>query len=108
MDTITKEKLESIDFKDVLDFVFQNTTFEELMDDVFRTYSMWDIVDYIETKTPYICTSTDPQACVNVMNPVEALCREIQPKGIITKEAAKKLISDWIDTYQLSDIRYNL
>ena len=69
-------------------------------DYALKNISDYDIIDHLEDKG-YAVMLPDEE------NPLKVLlnvCRRLKPKGYIDKEEAKKLLSDYIDTWMISAI----
>ena len=59
-----------------------------------------DIIDHLEDKGYTVMPPDEENQLKALLN----VCRRLKPKGYIDKEEAKKLLSDYIDTWMISAI----
>ena len=67
------------------------------VDDALKYIDDDKIIVYLNTKG-YEVTDTLDEECT-ILNTIKSVCKEIQPKGYIGKEDAKKMICRYIDDW---------
>ena len=91
------DEINTLDIIDYLDdWMISMIDDEDLIDGISDPYTVLDKIPLYEIKN-YLLEKYKGSETDEILIKIKEICRELQPKGYIDKEDAKKLLCDYLD-----------